>query len=88
MTCKECKYWNRGGYFEHDKVDWDKHILKTDETSQFGLCLHEKISSDYVVGWLKRSGEKFTDGIWADCDENRGAVETGQDFGCIHFEAK
>lgn len=62
-------------------------VCSTDSKSEFGICLHPSIGSDYTNGWLGRE-DRMTDGVYAGCDEERAGLEVGQDFGCIHFQDK
>lgn len=88
MNCKDCKYWRRGGYFTHGD-GWGIGILKQDENSKEGLCLHPSMSSDYIDGWLKRDrSREINDGVIAGCDEDRADLQVGENFGCVHFEQK
>jgi hypothetical protein len=49
--------------------------------------VHPSLGSDYVDDWLGRKlPEERTDGVYAGCDENRGHLNTGEDFGCVHFQ--
>lgn len=45
--------------------------------SFFNFCEHEKLSKEIA-------GE--SDRAW--CDDNLSGIETGPDFGCIHWEEK
>jgi hypothetical protein len=84
MNCKDCKHFARGGIFQHKEPN-----LILDETKHNGLCLNQKVASDHVDGWLSRETLPYqTDGIYAGCDENRGYLLVGENFGCIHFEQK
>jgi hypothetical protein len=54
--------------------------------AKIGLCLHPSIGSDCVDSWLNRSiPDDRIDGVFAGCDENRGYLAVGENFGCIHF---
>ena len=62
-------------------------VCMIDAKSKTGLCLHPALGSDYVDDWLNRKlPEERTDGVFAGCDENRGVLATGEDFGCVHFQ--
>lgn len=62
-------------------------VCLLDSKSKMGLCLHPSLGSDYVDDWLSRKmPEKRTDGVYAGCDENRASLNTGEDFGCVHFQ--
>lgn len=84
MTCKTCKHWYRGGEFVHAP---EGRALNVCDDSRTGLCLHPSMGSDYVDDWMQRKPpQERTDGIYAGCDEGRGHVVMGEDFGCIHFQ--
>jgi hypothetical protein len=86
MNCKNCKHFTYG-HFEHYLPDASKIVKSGNEKT--GMCLHPKINSDYVESWTGRDhAEDIMDGLYADCDENRGHLHVGPDFGCIHFEIK
>ena len=52
-----------------------------------GICLNPKVTSDYSSDWLKQNVNGCpVDGAYASCDENRGDLEVGEQFGCIHWE--
>ena len=62
-------------------------VCMTDDKSKMGLCLHPALGSDYTDNWLNRKlSEERTDGVFAGCDESRGSLMTGEDFGCVHFQ--
>lgn len=84
MICKNCKYFKKG-HFKHSS----EGPIIFEEESSTGMCLHLKICSDYVDDWLGRETETpINDGVYANCDENRGHLIVGEHFGCIHFEKK
>lgn len=82
MRCASCKFFTTG-HFVHNT-----NVIENTEKTDYGICLNEKISSDYVDDWMKRKVEKTTDGIYSTCDEGRGHLEVGKDFGCIHWHGE
>jgi hypothetical protein len=50
------------------------------EIESEGECWHPKVESN---GWPRRS----LDGAWYSYDEG-GCIETGPEFGCVHWEGK
>lgn len=88
--CLNCKHF-ANGHFEHNESVFHPEkgcrIVESDN-ADFGVCLHEKIGSDYVDDWLDRSSCDHIDGMRATCDEGRGHLMVGKDFGCVHFEPK
>ena len=45
--------------------------------------------SDYIEGWQGKDEPDDVcpvDGVYASCDEWRGSLTVGQDFGCIHWD--
>lgn len=73
MRCENCKY------FELDTGQF------TGVPVNYGRCSHSKIVDDLYVDPPK--DRIFpSDGIYATCDEGRGELQVGKDFGCIHFE--
>lgn len=89
MRCANCKFFKMG-YFEHNisvfQPEGGCHLEESDNP-ELGICLHEKIVSDYKDGWLKTNTKTPPDdGIYATCDEGRGHLIVGKNFGCIHFE--
>lgn len=84
MTCKECRWWRRG----HFQTAANGSIEIIEDNEPFGMCLHQKIQSDYVIGWTHQPHKRTQDSIEAECDECRAILHVGPDFGCIHFEAK
>lgn len=84
MNCKNCKHFSKG-YFQHSEIG----PIIVWQDSKFGMCLCEKVTSDNINDWLGREPkEQSIDGLYAGCDENRGSLSVGEDFGCIHFELK
>ena len=62
-------------------------VCMTEPDLKVGLCLHPALSSDYLDGWLNRTGETdLVDGAVARSDDDRGSLAVGEDFGCIHFQ--
>lgn len=84
--CANCKFFTNG-FFEHDP-EIGFTIQVTDDPKD-GMCLNPKIGSDNTRGWLKHSDDTHPeDGIYASCDEERGDLYVGKNFGCIHFIEK
>lgn len=81
--CKNCAHFLRGGKFKHDVT-----IVENNE-ADFGFCLNKKVCSDFVSGWA-HNDEVYSenDGVYATCDEWRGELRIGINFGCIHFKSK
>ena len=98
MRCKTCKHFARGGEYRRpcDIGGDHKRIparLVTDETAKTGLCLHPAMRSDYVEDWTvgidwEKDHERAApvNGVCASCDEMRGFLSVGEDFGCIYHE--
>lgn len=89
MRCASCKYFTTG-YFVHNTNVFhpeDGCHIENSEEKNYGICLNQKVSSDYVDAWMKRPGDKSTDGIYATSDEGRGYLEVGKNFGCIHWHS-
>ena len=96
--CKSCKHWRRGGAFTSHRPGYGAStsfetigagvFITTDPKALFGICLHPSVVSDYTSSWLKRKirHNEPQDGVHAICDEERGDLAVGQDFGCIHHE--
>jgi hypothetical protein len=64
-------------------------VCRLDDSAKHGLCLHSSVTSDYMDSWMDRvTKECPIDGVQATCDEDRGYLETGEKFGCIHFEGR
>lgn len=87
-TCESCRYFIRGR-FERE-IPWELHspVVVIPEDGDFGRCVNVKVGSDYVEGWIRGDAyaPRTTDSIFADCDENRGDLSVGKDFGCIHWD--
>ena len=61
-------------------------ICRIDPEEKSGLCLHPALSSDGTDSWLNRESRGTrSDGVHASCDDYRATLETGEDFGCVHF---
>lgn len=104
MRCKDCKWFARGGSFEDMewiknsgcKTHPLSDITVIDEKSANGICLNLKVTSDFDMDWIHGSNyhemiEKMkygNDYLFSTCDESRGEIEIGENFGCIHFEQK
>lgn len=83
--CKDCHFYDRGVFVMRN------HVVELDQRNDgAGICLHPSMRSDYVHDWLARdkSAEPPKDGVHATCDEGRGELQVGEDFGCIHWEKK
>lgn len=73
MKCKNCSYYVK---------EIRKFVSAPDET--IGRCFNPALISDVTAN----VGECPINGLYATCDEGRGELEVGEDFGCIHFEQK
>jgi hypothetical protein len=82
--CANCKFFKMGR-FEHSVVG---NNLKETNNPKDGICLHPKVGSDYKNGWMGLDIDLPKDGIYASCDEERGELYVGENFGCIHFEGR
>lgn len=90
MRCASCKYFSTGNFTHNTDVfhSEDGCRIENDVAEKdYGICLNEKVSSDYVDDWMKRKVDKSSDGIYATCDEGRGHLEVGKDFGCVHWHS-
>lgn len=76
MICKNCKYYQP--FEDHSMYGY---LLS------YGRCAHFKIVDDLAV-YPSKDSNMPKDGIYATCDEGRGELQIGEDFGCIHFEIK
>ncbi len=73
MRCKDCKY-----YYENTV-----EFVGSKITRQEGHC------SNPIIGDDNGNYSGCPDnGIYATCDEQRGELIVGPNFGCIHFEQK
>jgi len=93
MKCKDCKYFVLGGNWTwKDSVfnqEAGKVVVINKHEKDFGMCMHNKVRSDYIDGWMDRDSEELTnDSIYAGSNENRGHLEVGKNFGCIYFKEK
>ena len=71
------------------EVAGESIVCEVNQTKKHGICLHSSITSDHTDDWLDRFiGECPVDGVQASCYEERGYLETGEKFGCIHFQSK
>ena len=88
-----------GDTFPHEHIREDRDFEKTrrwvvckidrESKAMYGLCLHSSIRSDCMDAWMDRvTKEVSIDGLQASSDEERGYLETGEKFGCIHFQSK
>lgn len=87
--CKDCEFFANS--FEVDKLTGtDRKVQKVLDDSDTGYCFNAFIASDFVDDWLKRdqSKERLKAGVYASCDEYRGELTVGKNFGCIHFEQR
>lgn len=75
MICKNCKY-----YYE-TTIEF---LWAGLERQQEGHCSNPLIYDDTKEG----NGECPDNGLYATCDEGRGAIIIGPNFGCIHFKEK
>lgn len=84
MNCRNCKHFGQG-VFRHGA---NGPVIEPVPNMQWGVCLHPKVASEYVIDWLHREkqSEPVSDGLLASCDEGRGDIQVGPNFGCIHFE--
>lgn len=83
--CANCKFF-RMGWFKHTENGF---VIEEVDDVEDGMCLHPKIGSDTKDSWLKTNTETPPiDGIYASCDEERGHLHVGKNFGCIHFTNK
>lgn len=78
MKCKDCKYWKR---YEERRAIWGRLRTIASNTS-YGDCkndnfFYKEAPKDNIKGLIYYDYENYTAGF-----------ETGQDFGCIHFEQK
>lgn len=71
------------------EVAGESIVCEVNPSKKHGICLHPSIASDCMDSWVDRfTRECPVDGIQATCDEERGYLETGEKFGCIHFQLK
>jgi Rad3-related DNA helicase len=79
-TCEHCIYFRTEPYYKNEEIKKDVN---------FGVCTNPKIFSDYVNDHEGREYKVMSiDGINSTCDEERGELIIGKDFGCIHFSKK
>lgn len=104
MTCKDCKYWRRGGRYDHVDLEsgceivriaeksaaYDRHGIGiiTDEEKKTGMCVHPANLGDYARDWLKLPMENPVRYDGVRDEGERSAINFGEDFGCIHFQPK
>lgn len=74
MICKHCLYFTP--FEDHARFGYPLN---------YGRCNHNKIVDDLYVEPQKDNSLPI-DGIYATCDEGRGELQVGENFGCIHFE--
>lgn len=65
------------------KYYYTEHFDSTDGGFTVGRCGNPLL-------WADGDGAKecADNGLLATCDEGRGELEVGENFGCIHFEKK
>lgn len=64
-------------------------VCMTNNRLKSGICLHPVLRDCCTDSWLCRTSRpKPRNGVFADCDEHRAFLTIGENFGCIHFEAK
>lgn len=70
MTCGECEYFKDTQYGNGEPI------------RNAGYCRNEKMISDHTNGWEGRViSECPIDGTFASCDEERGHLLVGINFG-------
>lgn len=69
--CKNCKYFT--------EVHWQNAKTKEIQFHGFGNCSNEHLVENGDINMKD-------DCLNATCDEDRGELEIGQNFGCIFFE--
>lgn len=74
MNCKNCIHFNP--FTDHATYGYP---------IGYGRCGHSKIVDDLAV-YPKKDNTMPKDGVYATCDESRGELQVGEDFGCIHFD--
>jgi hypothetical protein len=86
--CANCKFFKNGYFVHNDHSDPEQGCrIEKFSKADYGMCMNEKIGSDYKDGWLGTSTQiPPDDGVFACCDEDRGCLWVGKSFGCIHFE--
>lgn len=72
MTCKDCKY-----------LYIDAAPFSASPDLGLGRCSNPLLNDD--TGKVKQCPDN---GVYASCDEGRGELIVGPNFGCIHFEKK
>jgi hypothetical protein len=62
--------------------------MPRDLESKHGSCFHPKNMDENACDWLKKETYDGDDGMKATAsyDDSLGSIETGQNFGCIHWE--
>lgn len=75
-TCKDCKHW---------AGSWRYCNSKQESRPRCGSCSCPKLRQGYEYGF--EEGGCAPDECAIETDEGWG-IETGPDFGCIHWEAK
>lgn len=87
MRCKNCKFFRLGSFIEKISEDITAGVLVSGKgKNEYGHCLNEKIGSDFLSSFIKKELKIEPDGIYASCDEDRGMLEVGKEFGCIHWD--
>lgn len=80
MHCKECKHWTRyKSPTPNSKLPLDECIYGSEE---YGRCKNE----NFIYLYGREHHNKAL--IYWDCDQFKADFETGEQFGCIHFEQK
>jgi hypothetical protein len=73
MYCKDCKHWDRN--------------KEVGENKKFGSCGSEKFEDNSNRGFYSK---EFADDmfVYSDYESYAANFETGENFGCVHFEKK
>lgn len=61
-----------------------KYYIPGKDGVKWGECNHPAMLDDDT----KEADEAPIDGVYATCDEYRGQLFVGEEFGCIHFKEK
>ncbi len=75
--CGDCKYWKR-----REKDDYSAWETPTDESMRYGDCSSPKFV--YEFNYTQDADEL----LYRDYEDYMAKVVTGQNFGCIHFDAR
>jgi len=78
QRCSNCQHWKRSYRLPLTDTDIAKPL-------HFGTCSHSLLSLGHNESW---AGHEFSrkDGMWGANQINGAPPETGEEFGCIHFE--